>query len=352
MVSGSPLCRLAVLYNMNTITSSVETFRLPAVVPLPMAPIVTTRALTRRFGSTLAVDELTLEIQQGEVFGFLGHNGAGKTTTVRLLNGVLSPTSGEIRVFGLDPSTDGAAIRGRVGVLTETPALDDRLTARKYLRYFAEIYGVPRNRVDDRVDEMLALFDLSERADTKLGGFSKGMRQRMALARTVLHEPEIVYLDEPTSGLDPVATREVHQMIQKFRAEKRTVFLATHNLHEAERLCDRVAVLAHGRVLAMGSMADLASHIEHGNRINIEVDGDRVPATIAALEYMPGVTTIDAQPDRNGDGSGGAIVCVHGVGRTAVPQLIAQLLAANIALYRVEPDEASLEDVYFALSHE
>src|SRR5215213_425007 len=182
------------------------------------SPVIQISSITRRFGEKNAVDQLTLDVQAGEIFGFLGHNGAGKTTTVRLLNGVLAPSSGQVRVFGLDPGKDGAKIRARAGVLTETPALDDRLTARATLTYFADIFGVPRANVAARVNELLELFDLGNRGDDKVGGFSKGMRQRLALARTLLHEPQIVYLDEPTSGLDPAATREVHQLIQRLRA--------------------------------------------------------------------------------------------------------------------------------------
>ena len=139
------------------------------------------------------------------------------------------------------------------------------------------MYGVPRTKVKARVDELLAAFDLTARAGDKLGGFSKGMRQRMALARTIIHSPEIVFLDEPTSGLDPVASREVHQLILGLRDQGRTVFLATHNLNEAERLCDRVAVLARGKALAMGTTHELAQQLKYGHRLLVEVDPVRLP---------------------------------------------------------------------------
>ncbi len=317
-----------------------------------MATVISTEQLTRRFGATLAVDALSLNIAEGEVFGFLGHNGAGKTTTVRLLNGVLSPTSGEVRVFGLDPGKDGAKIRARTGVLTETPALDDRLTARATLTYFADMFGVPKANVAARVNELLELFDLGPRGDDKVGGFSKGMRQRLALACTLLHEPQIVYLDEPTSGLDPAATREVHQLIQRLRAGGRTVFLATHNLAEAERLCDRVAVLAHGRALAIGTVGDLAARLNRGHRLLIEMDSSRVEQAIPLLQGLPHVTLVEATNDHNGVGPGGALVRVHGAAREHVPQVVGALAAAGVPMFRVEPDEPSLEDVYFALEHE
>jgi ABC-2 type transport system ATP-binding protein len=317
-----------------------------------MATVICTDQLTRRFGTTLAVDALNLDIAEGEVFGFLGHNGAGKTTTVRLLNGVLTPSSGQVRIFGLDPGKDGAKIRARAGVLTETPALDDRLTARATLTYFADMFGVPKGNVAARVNELLELFDLGNRGDDKVGGFSKGMRQRLALARTLLHEPQIVYLDEPTSGLDPAATREVHQLIQRLRAGGRTVFLATHNLAEAERLCDRVAVLAHGRALAIGTISDLAARLNRGHRLLIEMETGRVEEAILLLQALPYVTLVEATNDHNGVGPGGTLVRVHGAAREHVPQLVAALAEAGVPIFRVEPDEPSLVDVYFALEHE
>jgi ABC-2 type transport system ATP-binding protein len=291
-----------------------------------------------------------MAIEQGEVVGFLGHNGAGKTTTVRLLNGVLTPTGGSVRIFDLDPVVDGARVRARTGVLTETPALDDRMTARDTLRFFANVYGVPRTKVNERVDELLAAFDLSARAGDKVGGFSKGMRQRMALARTLIHSPEIIFLDEPTSGLDPVAIREVHQLILGLRDQGRTVFLATHNLNEAERLCDRVAVLARGKALAMGTTHELAQQLKYGHRLLVAVDPAQAATAAQVAALAPHVTQVEVVTAHNG----GTDTCllVHGAGREQTPQLLQELVQAGIAVYRVEPDEPSLEDVYFALEHE
>ena len=182
--------------------------------------------LTRHFGELVAVDHLTLEVQAGEVFGFLGHNGAGKTTTVRLLNGVLAPTSGTARVLGLAPMEQGPALRRRTGVLTETPSLDERLTGRENLEIYAALYGVPRREIAARVKELMDIFQLEDRADEKAGDYSKGMKQRLALARALIHRPELLFLDEPTSGLDPVATRLVHDMVTHLsHDEERTVFL-------------------------------------------------------------------------------------------------------------------------------
>src|SRR5687768_1306323 len=221
-------------------------------------PVIQISSLTRRFGETNAVDHLTLEVHAGEIFGFLGHNGAGKTTTVRLLNGVLEPTSGQAKVLGLDAQAKGPAVRARTGVLTETPSLDERLTARDNLSFYADLYNLPGAEVPERVDSLLTEFELAQRADEKVGGYSKGMKQRLALARALLHKPEVLFLDEPTAALDPVAARHVNTLVETLaRREGCTVFLCTHNLVEAQRLCDRVAVMQHGNLVALGTPSEL-----------------------------------------------------------------------------------------------
>lgn len=312
-------------------------------------PIIETERLTCAFGQTVAVNALSISIHAGEVFGFLGHNGAGKTTTVRLLNGVIAPTAGSARVFGLDPTTHGHRIRARTGVLTETPALDPRLTARDTLRYFAEIYGVPKQERRRRVDDLLAFFELSSRGDHKVGGFSKGMRQRLALARTLIHDPEIIFLDEPTSGLDPVAIRDVHRMIERLKQRGRTIFLCTHNLIEAERLCDRIAVMAQGRLLAVGDIHQLSSRLDRGHRVSVEVDAADLPRAMQLFLRTPPVVHAEAASNRLADRNGGAQLVLYGVSRRDVPRIIEAATQDGIQLYRVQPEEPSLEDVYFAL---
>lgn len=307
-------------------------------------PVIVTQQLSRRFGQTLAVDNLTLTIAAGEVFGFLGHNGAGKTTTVRLLNGVLTPTTGSVRVLGLDPVTHGPQVRLHTGVLTETPALDDRLTARTSLRFYADLYQVAPARVAARVDQLLAQFDLTDRANDKIGSFSKGMRQRLALARTLVHEPAIIFLDEPTAGLDPVASRDLHQLIIHLsQVQKRTIFLCTHNLVEAQRLCQRVAVLAHGRLLALGTPNELARTLGGGQRVELVVEAAQAAAAGEILRRWPGVKRVDQL-----NGNPGTLQ-IQGLLQPDLPRVIAALVQAEIALYSVIPEEPSLEDVYLAL---
>jgi len=302
--------------------------------------IIQTQDLTRHFGDTVAVDHLELSIQRGEIFGLLGHNGAGKTTTVRLLNGVLTPTRGTAKVLGLDPMREGAALRRRTGVLTETPALYEQLNAYDNLRLFAELYDIPREEVRGRILAMLNAFDLADRAEEKVGGFSKGMKQRLALSRAFLHQPELLFLDEPTAGLDPIAAKQVNDQIRQLSHEQgRTVLLATHNLHDAQQLCERVAVLEKGRIIASGSTRDLIRQGSQRLQVTFEIGGDmRVAAsTITALTQLADIT-IDG--DR---------LTVDGMGRDHIPQVVEGLVANHIAVYRVAPHEPTLEDVYFAL---
>jgi ABC-2 type transport system ATP-binding protein len=306
-------------------------------------PVIQTSSLSRRFGETHAVDQLSLEVQAGEIFGVLGHNGAGKTTTVRLLNGVIEPTSGGARVLGHDSQTEGPALRARTGVLTETPSLDERLSARDNLTIYADLYGYPRERVTERVDSLLAEFELADRAAEKVGGYSKGMKQRLALARALLHEPELLFLDEPTSGLDPLAARHVHTLVENLaRREGRTVFLCTHNLVEAQRLCDRVAVIERGRLLALGTPAGLTRRYVKRLDVELEVDPAQAGAALQALRDTPQLVVGAPKQEKE-------IILVTLPGYDAIPELLSTLVHKDFRIYRLAPREANLEEVYFAL---
>lgn len=296
--------------------------------------------LGRRFGSALAVDSLSFEVRTGETFGLLGHNGAGKTTTIRLLNGVLGRDTGEAEVFGLDPAVDGVGVRGRTGVLTETPSLDERLSAIENLAFFGRLYGVSGRRLDDQVAALLAAFGLAERGTDRVGGFSRGMKQRLALARTLLHDPDILFLDEPTAALDPVAAHDVHDLVEGFRRdERRTVVLTTHNLVEAQRLCDRVLIMERGRALAIGSPAELAQSVVAARTVDIEVPEEHQTAAIEALTRA-GVGDVE-------HGTRGLTLRVDR--RDAIPAAVALLARSEIPIYRVAEREPDLEAAYFAL---
>ena len=307
-------------------------------------PVIQTSSLSRSFGEKHAVDRLTLEVHAGEIFGFLGHNGAGKTTTVRLLNGVLEPTAGSAKVLGLDPQFEGPAVRAQTGVLTETPSLDERLTARDNLSFYAVLYNIPRADVPERVDSLLTQFELAERADEKVGGYSKGMKQRLALARALLHKPEVLFLDEPTAALDPVAARRVHTLVETLaRQEGCTVFLCTHNLVEAQKLCDRVAVMEHGRLVALGTPSELTR--QYVRRLDVEVEVDAIQMDLALQIFQELPHLVLASPKQTKD-----ILTMTLSGREAIPELVAILVQKGVRVYRLAPQEVNLEQVYFALN--
>ncbi len=308
--------------------------------------VITINQLTRRFKETLAVDNLSLEVQAGEIFGFLGHNGAGKTTTVRLLNGVIEATSGSMTVLGLDPQVDGPTLRARTGVLTETPSLDERLTAWDNLSIYADLYSVPKKTVKPRIEELLSEFDLAERTREKVGGYSKGMKQRLALARALLHKPELIFLDEATSGLDPVSAHHVNELIERMaRREGCTVFMCTHNLVEAQRLCDRVAILEHGRLVALGTPAELTRQYVRRLDVEIEVAEDQTEIALKVLRSMPELVL--GEPNKpNGD----LVVTINR--RDSIPDVLAAMVQNHIRVYRLAPQEANLEQVYFTIHEE
>jgi len=306
-------------------------------------PVISTNQLSRCFGEKNAVAGLTLEVQPGEIFGFLGHNGAGKTTTVRLLNGVIEASSGQARVLGLDPQTEGPKLRARTGVLTETPSLDERLTGRDNLSFYADLYNVPLAEVAGRVESMLAEFELADRADEKVGGYSKGMKQRLALARALIHKPELLFLDEPTSALDPVAARHVNNLVENLaRREGCTVFLCTHNLVEAQKMCDRVAVMEHGNMVAIGTPAELTRQYVTRLQVDLEVDPAQLERTLQVLPGYPKLVLGTPSQEKG-------VLTLTLSGRDAIPELLFILAQERLRVYRLAPQEVDLEEVYFAL---
>jgi ABC-2 type transport system ATP-binding protein len=308
------------------------------------SPVIQISSLTRRFSEKNAVDHLNLDVQAGEIFGFLGHNGAGKTTTVRLLNGVIEPTSGSARVLGLDPQSEGHKLRARTGVLTETPSLDERLTARDNLSFYADLYNVPHVEVQKRVQTILTEFDLADRADEKVGGYSKGMKQRLALARSLLHKPEVLFLDEPTAALDPVAARYVNDLVEGLaRREGCTVFICTHNLVEAQKMCDRVAVMEHGKLVALGTPSELTRQYVKRLDVDLEVDPAQMELALRTIQNIPQVVISPVKQEKE-------LLTMTLSGREAIPELVAALYEKGLRIYRLAPQEANLEEVYFALN--
>jgi len=305
------------------------------------APVLEARHLTRRFGEVTALDDVSFAIPAGQVVGLLGHNGAGKTTTIRVLNGLLGATDGEVRTLGLDPRDHGPQVRARTGVLTETPSLDDRMTAREAMRFWAELWGIPRDAVTGRVSELIERFELTERAGDRIGGYSRGMRQRLALARTLLHDPPVLFLDEPTAALDPIAAMNVRGLVRSLAAtHERTILICTHNLGEAQELCDRVVILRRGRIVADGTPSQVAGAAALRVRLELEVDPEHLGEAMRLAAEAAG-----GEPEAAGDGR----LAVAGIPREAVPGLVARLVEGGASVYRVTPAEPTLEEAYVAL---
>jgi len=298
------------------------------------------QGLTRRFGDKVAVRSMDLVVERGEVFAFLGPNGAGKTTAVRMLAGLLQPTEGDAWVLGSDVRLAAAEIRRRIGVLPETPSLYGSLTARQNLGFFGELYDLDPARLGARVDELLETFELGEAADRPVAGFSKGMRQRLAIARAILHDPELLFLDEPTSGLDPTAALGVREMIQQLSQEAgRTILLCTHNLDEAQRLCGRIGVISEGVLRAVGRPAELAERFWEGLWVEIELDdlADEAVSSVLGAAGADGWEPLE-------DG-----MRVRVASRDDIPSLVGALAGAGARIYRVAPKEWSLADIYFRI---
>jgi len=307
-----------------------------------MESIIEIKDLRRTFGDIHAVDGLTFNIQPGEVFGLLGPNGAGKTTTVRLLNGILPPSSGTVRVFGLNPAEQGEQVRRKTGVLTETSSLYERLSARENLEFYGTLAEIPEDALGGRVQEILEFFELETRAGDKVETYSKGMKQRLALARALLHQPPLLFLDEPTSGLDPEAAQQVNALIESLSHKGQTIVLCTHNLTEAERLCDRVAVMNNGRALALGSLSDLSRKLWPAIWVDVKFWESYSESQLEAAKKFPAAKQVEARPNS---------LSVRLESKESIPAFIHHLVDSGASLLSVNPRAHSLEDVYFAIQN-
>jgi ABC-2 type transport system ATP-binding protein len=298
--------------------------------------MIETVNLTREFGSTLAVDGLTLTIAAGEVFGFLGPNGAGKTTTVRMLTTLIGASAGTAKVAGYSIDGDEQQIRRHVGLLTETPGLYERLSAARNLEIFANLYEV--EDVSGQVEKYLRMLGLWDRRNETTGSFSKGMKQKLAVARALLHEPQVLFLDEPTAGLDPEASRLVRDFVGELRAEGRTIFLTTHNLDEAERLCDRIAVF-NQRLRVVDSPSGLR-RLLYGRQVVFHLRETAEPFA-ELLRAFDTVQTVDALDNK--------LVASVAEPENANPELIRALVNAGADIQFVGELRHSLEDIYLQL---
>lgn len=304
-----------------------------------VSQIIHTQNLSRYFGEVHAVDDLSIDVAAGTIFGFLGPNGSGKTTTIRLLLGLIEPTSGSAQVFGKDTLREGEAIRTQSGALLEQTGLYERLSAEANLDFYARVWHLSSAERKSRIQELLTSLDLWDRRGEQVGGWSRGMKQKLAIARTLLHRPHLLFLDEPTAGLDPVASAALLEDIQQLvRQGGMTVFLTTHNLPEAEKLCDEVAVIRQGKLLSVGSPDALR---KQGKDHRLEVTGKNIPAKIAdLLAARPEVKSVQVQNDR---------VNIELTGDVDTSPLVQLLIGQGMAIDEVKKGKANLEEVFLEL---
>jgi ABC-2 type transport system ATP-binding protein len=303
----------------------------------------TTGVIRRKRLDVEAVRGVSFSVERGELFGLLGPNGAGKTTTIKMLITLLLPTSGDARVLGLDVVADAREVRKRIGyVFGGDRGLYERLSAHDNLRYFAELYGVSGPTQRKRIDEVLELVGLKGREKERVEGYSRGMRQRLHIARGILHDPEVVFLDEPTIGVDPVGARDLRQTIADLVAGGKTVLLTTHYMFEADALCDRIAVIAKGQIVGEGTPDELKGRVEGGRVTEIEVFGVDEP-TVGRLREIVGVTAVSVEEREQRQ-----VLVVQTSGeREVTAPLLAQLDGFEVG--RVASREPTLEDAYVAL---
>ncbi len=293
--------------------------------------------LRKAYSDVVAVDGLDLEVRSGECFGLLGPNGAGKTTTIEICEGLTEPDGGTVELLGLGWKKDAAELRQRLGVQLQETQLSDKLTVEETVRLFRSFY-----RRGPAVSEVIAMVQLEEKRSSRVGGLSGGQKQRLAMACALVGDPDLLFLDEPTTGLDPQARRQLWELIERFKSEGRNIILTTHYMDEAERLCDRVAIMDHGKIIALGTPKELIASIGAEHMVEFAVDGDAGHLDVPALERIEGVRVARAE-------NGGYQLQVTELHR-AVPALFTELSRRSIPLTELRTHSATLEDVFVSLT--
>ena len=303
-----------------------------------MSAALQIRHLTKRYGSKLALDHVDLRVEEGSIFGFLGPNGAGKTTTLRILTGLAKPSHGTVRVLGHDVATAGNDIRAEVGFLPDVPGFYEWMTAEEFLRFAGGLFGIPKRTLDARVEVLLDLAGLTE-VTTRVGGYSRGMKQRLGVAQALINAPKLLMLDEPTSALDPMGRKDVLDMIASLKG-RTTVFFSTHILSDVERVCDTVAILDQGRVVVQAPIDELKSRYG-ASKVLLEVE-DGADALAAEIGAQPWASCVE----RPENGTIEITVSDTLAAKRAIPAMVA---ARGLALTRMEAGEMGLEEVFVQL---
>lgn len=301
------------------------------------APVIQTQELTKYYGNFVAVDRLNLVVEPGEIFGLLGPNGSGKTTIILMLLGLTEPTSGTVRVMGMDPARQPLSVKSRVGYIPDQVGFYDDLTARENLIYIAKLNGIPRSEAYRRIDEALERMGLTEVMDRPVGTYSRGMRQRLGVAEVLIKRPALIIMDEPTLGLDPEAAREFLDIIRNLKAQGITVLVASHLLHQVQAVCDRVGLFRRGRMVLEGTVEELARRVLGGGyRVHVEATGPQA-AILEALRRLP-----DAQ---KAETTGPERYTVEGR-RDLRGEAARAVVEAGGSLRALQLEEPSLDDIY------
>ncbi|HXR65128.1 MAG TPA: ATP-binding cassette domain-containing protein [Ktedonobacteraceae bacterium] len=314
-----------------------EAHKQEALLPEP-APAIEIRSVCKAFGSFLALDRLSLMVKQGEIFGLLGPNGSGKTTTIHLLSGLSKPTSGTVNVLGFDIRCQGRHIRRLLGTVPQETALYEELSAWTNLAFHADLFGIARREKKQRIEEMLELVQLTERRHSRVKTFSGGMKRRLALARALLHNPDLLYLDEPTLGVDVQSRRALWDHIRLLRDQGKTILLTTNYLEEAEALCDRLAIMDHGTVLTIDTPARLRQR--YGGKI-IELECEQPLVALADLQALPGVVSVEQTQTH--------LTIVTNGAENLVPPIL-NLVVREGEIRQLKLVEPSLDDVFLRLT--
>ena len=302
--------------------------------------------LVKIFNGFTAVDDLSFNVDEGEIFGLLGPNGAGKTTTIRMLSALISPSSGSAIIGGYNVQDDALKVRENIGILTESPSLYGRLTALENMEFFAKAYGVnDKQEKDTKIRELLDFFQLWDRRNDPVGQYSKGMKQKLAIARALIHSPEILYLDEPTSGLDPKSSKDIRDLMEELtKNEHQTILLCTHRLEDAEKLCDRVMIINKGRPITIASPLNLRKRFSSGQELMIGLSriDESIGEFIKSIDFVVNLTINQLENSLS--------VSLKEANDT--PALVKALVEHGAGIRYVKPLEMSLEEAYLALMEE
>ena len=303
--------------------------------------MIETKKLSRNFGDLVAVDNLDLNIEAGDIFGFIGPNGAGKTTTMRILVTLLEPTSGAAFIDGLDVSKKGREVRRRVGYMPDFMGVYDDLKVFEYLEFFAAAFGIEYRKRKSIVDGVLELTDLQSKRNTAVDSLSRGMQQRLGLARVLIHDPKVLILDEPASGLDPRARIEIRELLRELKRMGKTIMISSHILSELEEICDRVGIIEHGRLVFGGTLEEIRPRLGIHSKVRVKVLGDQTRA-VELLSALPQVQQVDVVGDY--------LAVTFREGETTDGTIARTLVGGGVDLVYLQPEQLKLDDAFLKLT--